>query len=573
MNHHQRYLGLAACALALAACTGEGRAGSTPEGQDEGDSTAEIGQPVLTPIDTDGLRFLEQATFGATPGSLADFETLGSTPTDRMNAWIAAQIAAPASRFVSAVVTPGTHPLRDQFFNNAINGQDQLRQRVAFALSQIFVTSLIKLKDDSWMVPYANLLVDGAFGNLEDLLVAIAESPAMGHYLDNANNFVVDVHGNPIAPNENFARELMQLFTVGLCDLKPNGALQGGECKAPYSQVDVENYAHLMSGWTFDTHGSGGGACPTQLGRRRPVNLGTGDLPMQSCNSLDHDYAQWPLLNAFDQAHVYQNGAGSPTSGWSTRDTMEKPLDTVAHTSGVIADLFNHPNVGPFIGKQLIQHLVTSNPSGAYVGRISAVFADDGTPAHARGNLAAVVKAILTDVEARDASPNARYGHLREPALYITSVMRLVASTADGAGIRRYSADMGQDIFFSPSVFNYYPASYPVPTPLLPPGSGQVVAGEFGIEDTNTILARANFVDTLLYTPNAIGSTTALSISGLPSDAALMIQWCNAYMMHNTMTAAMSSTLTTALSSVTGNAMKKRALYLVATSSQFQIER
>ena len=567
MSNHQRYLGLAACALALAACTGEGRAGPAAEGQDEGEreSTAEASDSLLA-IDTDGLRFLEQATFGATPATLASFEALGATPTDRMNAWIAAQ--------ASLATTPASHftagNMREQFFNIAINNQDQLRQRVAFALSQVFVTSLVKLKDETEMAPYQNMLVDGAFGNLQDLLLAVSESPAMGYYLDNASNFVIDTQGHPLAPNENFAREVMQLFTIGLCELRPNGTLLGGVCQAPYSQVNVEDAAHLMSGWTFDSTTTPL-ACPTQVGRKRGVNAADFGHPMLACNNLDHDYTQRSLLNRFDPTHGYQNGAGSPASGWTTRDAMEKPLDTLGHTTGVIADLFNHPNIGPFIGKQLIQHLVTSNPSAAYVGRISAVFADDG--AGVRGNLLAVVSAILTDTEARTISPGAKYGHLREPALYITNLMRLIATTTDGVGLRTPSAGMGQDIFYSPTVFNYYPASYAVPGTLLPPGSAQVVAGEFGIEDTSTVLARANFADTLLYTPGAVGNHTALSLASMPADAAGMIDWCNAYMMHNTMTAAMSATLTTALSTVAGNAMKKRAIYLVATSSQFQIER
>lgn len=563
MNPHQRYLGLAACALALAACTGDGRAGPTAEADDE--STTAVAQPVLS-IDADGLRFLEQGTFGATPDTLTAFEALGATPTDRMNAWIAAQVAAPASHYDL------NSPIRDQFFKIAVTQSDQLRQRVAFALSQIFVISRIKLKDDTWMVPFANMLVDGAFGNLQDLLVGVAESPAMGQYLDNVNNFVVDTHGVVIAPNENFAREVMQLFTLGLCELRSNGTLVGGVCTPPYSQVTVEDYSHLMSGWTFDTHGTGAGACPAQAGKKRGALVAAVDLPMLACDSADHDYAQWPLLNRFDPGHVYQNGAGPPPGGWSTRDAMEKPVDSGTHTTGVIADLFNHPNIGPFLGKQLIQHLVTSNPSTAYVGRISAAFAGDGTPAHPRGSLKDVVTAILTDPEARDLTPGNRFGHLREPALHITSVMRLVAST-DGTGLHQWSADMGQDIFYSPTVFNYYPASYAIPTILLPAGSTPIVGGEFGIEDTNTVLVRANFADLLLYKPGKVGANTTLLLSNLPSDANGMIDWCNAYMMHNVMTQAMHDTLSAALTGLTGDLLKKRALYLVASSSQFQIER
>jgi uncharacterized protein (DUF1800 family) len=568
MNHQQRYLGLAACALALAACTGDGRAGPTAESEDD-ESTTAVAQPVLG-TDPDGVRFLERATFGVTPDSLTAYEGMGATLDDRMNAWIAAQVALPASHYDL------NSPIRDQFFKIAVTKDDQLRQRVAFALSQIFVTSRVKLKDDTWMVPYANMLVDGAFDNLENVLVAVAESPAMGHYLDNANNFVVDTQGVGIAPNENFAREVMQLFTLGLCELKPNGTLLGGVCTPPYSQQTVEDYAHLMSGWTFNTYGADGNltnAC-LNAGKKRGLLAAAVDAPMVACAGADHDYTRKPVLNRFDPANTYHDGVVSPATPWTTREAMEKPLVPATHTSGVIADLFNHPNVGPFIGKQLIQHLVTSNPSTAYVSRISAVFAGDGTAAHPRGNLREVVTAILTDTEAKDAPTGNRYGHLREPALYITSVMRLVSNlfTGDGTGLRAWSADMGQDIFYSPTVFNYYPASYAVPTTLLPAGSSPIVAGEFGIEDTNTVLVRANFADLLLYAPGKIGTTT-LALGALPSDASGMVDWCNTYMMHNLMTIPMHDTIVASLAGLTTNLMRKRALYLVASSSQFQIER
>jgi uncharacterized protein (DUF1800 family) len=568
MNPRQRYLGLAACALALAACTGDGRAGPTAEGED--DSTTEVAQPVLG-TDPDGVRFLERATFGVTPASLTAYEGMGTTLDDRMNAWIAAQVALPASHYDL------NSPIRDQFFKIAISKDDQLRQRVAFALSQIFVISRVKLKDDTWMVPFANMLVDKAFLNLQDVLVAVAESPAMGQYLDNANNFVVDTQHTSIAPNENFAREVMQLFTLGLCELKQNGTLLGGVCTPPYSQANVEDYAHLMSGWTFNTYAADGTLANTCLnaGKKRGLLAAAVDAPMVACNSADHDYTRKPVLNRFDPANVYYDGVLAPETTWTTREAMEKPLDTTAHTSGVIADLFNHPNVGPFIGKQLIQHLVTSNPSAAYVARVSAAFAGDNTAAHPRGSLKDVVTAILTDTEAKDAPFGSRYGHLREPALYITSVMRLVTNpaVADGTGLRAWSGDMGQDIFYSPTVFNYYPASYAVPTTLLPAGSTPIVGAEFGIEDTNTVLVRANFADLLLYKPNKVGLNTVLTLSNLPSDAAGMIDWCNTYMMHNLMLQPMRDTLGVALTGMTGDLMRKRALYLVASSSQFQIER
>jgi uncharacterized protein (DUF1800 family) len=572
--NHRRTIGAALCALLLAACS----ATAGPESAGREGPSEEAAAPVLAPVDTDVIRFLEQASMGA---SLVDYNDIvthgGSAGYAGYSYWIARQmdpVKTPISLYVA-----GTD-VRDQFFNFAINKPDQLRQRVALALAEILVVSRAKLKSDDWMTPYLKTLSVDAFGNFRTLLTDVAESAAMGYYLDNANNFVASYDptsglSSAVAPNENFAREVMQLFTLGLCKLNNNGTLNGGACVAPYDQDDVESFAHAMSGWTFDTL-AGTGACPGQAGKKRAQTAGNPALPLIPCDftsggQTDHDYASQPLLNGFS------TGAGAWNGTWKTRDAMETNQGTGTGTdtrSGVIDNLFRHANVAPFISKQLIQHLVTSNPTNAYVSRVASVFNNDGTGV--RGNLGAVVKAILLDpgvawIDARDQSGGNKYGHLREPALYVTGAVRLFGASSDGTGLRAQSAAMGQDIHYSPTVFNYFPPSYP-----LPGATDDSVAPEFGIEDNSTAFARANFADAFVYNPALLSPTLSFNAAQLPSAPADLVDWLAAYGMHGKMTNAMRNTLLDALgnpANLTADQQRRRAAYLVLSSSQYQVSR
>ncbi len=599
-----------ACALTLGACVGDAH-GPEESDQEEGD-VSETSQALLN-VNIDVVRFLDQATFGPTPSTVASLTTqvnaVGATAA--YNAWLDDQINPAVSGMTHynalddcRAGQPGITCLKDQFFHIAATANDQLRHRVAFALSEILVISKVDLKSDAKMAPYINILVDNAFGNYGDLLKKVAENPAMGEYLDTANNSAFNTSGQPILPNENFARELMQLFTIGLCDLNSNGTLKGGVCTPSFdTEEDVENYAHLMSGWTHDNTVNGTGTCPAQGVARNTSNY---SLPMIACD-LNHASEARPLLKTF--------GTATPPSrymtvaGWGARAAMETPLNTTSRTSGVIDELFRHPNVGPFIGKQLIQRLVTSNPSTTYVGAVTAVFNNDGTGV--RGNLGAVVKAILTHPEARNISPGARFGRIREPALYVAGLVRLlgippttgirtlsglntsmtgvletgiamkdgVQSGTTGRGLRDWAADMGQDVFASPSVFNYFPPDYPIPPTLLL-GTTATIAPELAIEDTHAIAERANFANDLLYmyTTTTPAVTKFLpqmvNLAALPNTPTEMTDWCNAFMMHNAMPTAMYNMIKdVALNGLTGDALKRRAIYLVATSSEYQVAR
>ena len=285
-------------------------------------------------------------------------------------------------------MTPSSYCARDnytlfqlqrEFFRNAVMAPDQLRQRVAFALSQILVVSGTEINQAYAMQRYQQMLADLAFDNFRNVLTQVTLSPAMGNYLDMANNAKPNA-ATGVEPNENYAREVMQLFAIGTVELKPDGTPltdAGGKRVATYDQDEIEGYAHVFTGWTYPT---AAGAAPRN-----------GNNP-QYFDGADGAALAIPRLRG--------EGAARRRAARRANLTMNADL------ANAIDSIFMHPNVGPFIGKQLIQKLVTGNPSPAYVARIAAVFNDNG--AGVRGDLKAVVRAILLDPEARGADDRRR---------------------------------------------------------------------------------------------------------------------------------------------------------------------
>ncbi|HMH05953.1 MAG TPA: DUF1800 domain-containing protein, partial [Terriglobales bacterium] len=427
-----------------------------------------------------------------------------------------------------------------RFFTNALTGPDQLRQRVGFALSQIMVASAAKVNNPSAFVLWANMFQKDAFGNFSTLLNDVTLSPVMGNYLDMVKNDKPDPSTNSRA-NENYAREVLQLFTVGLDLLNPDGTPQldgSGNPIPTYTQDTITGFARVFTGWTY----------PTKPG----ATAGFGNPAFYG----------GPMI-AFDSHHdsdpkLVLNGITIPGGGTAQADL----------TAG-LQNIFNHPNVGPFISKQLIQHLVTSNPSPEYVGRVAAVFADNGSGI--RGDLKAVVTAVLLDAEARrgddptQAQPND--GHLKEPILFITNLMRAVNATSDGAGLSDRASDMKQSPFFSPSVFNFFPPNFVVQgTTLLGP--------EFAIFNTSTTISRTNFVNDLIY--GQVNGGTTVSLNGYVPLAAVPSQLVDAIaavMLHGQVSDDMRSTLVSTLSGISDTTRRtKAAFYLIGSSSQFQVE-
>ncbi|MEJ7653904.1 MAG: DUF1800 domain-containing protein [Chloroflexia bacterium] len=417
-----------------------------------------------------------------------------------------------------------------------------MRQRVAFALHQIFVVSGVEITQPSWMAPYLQTLDRNALGNYRQLLYEITLNPAMGDYLDMAGNTKTN-------PNENYAREVLQLFSIGTVKLNLDGTPQldaTGQPIPAYTQTTVNNFARVFTGWRF--------AAPPATGVPNYID------PMVA-SETQHDTASKTLLI----------GAVLPAGQTALRD-LNDALDNI----------FNDPNVSPFISKQLIQHLVTSNPSPAYVARVAAVFNNNG--ADVRGDLKAVVRAILLDEEARgDLRTAPNYGRLRHPAQYISNILRAFnamsanrSTTSDGY-LNPQSSPMGMDVFRPPSVFSYYSPG------TVAPGTNGLRGPEFGILSTSTALRRVNFVNTIVFSNIAVSTNspngTSIDLSAmqaLAANPAQLVDRLNELMMHGSMSTEMRSSIIGAVSAVSSSNPLKRArtaVYLVATSSQYQVER
>jgi uncharacterized protein (DUF1800 family) len=539
-----------------------------------GGSGTSAGSPTPAPaplVDAgDAARLLEQATFGVTASDIVLVQNVG------IDAYITQQLAYTPTQYSGYGYTPHTAPVgcvgdgssppdasslcaRDKyspfqvqrdFFTHALNNPDQLRQRVAFALSQIMVVSSVEIYEAYGLADFQNLLLNDALGNYRTLLQDVTLSPVMGHYLDMANSDETNPQ-NGTVPNQNYAREVLQLFSIGLVALNPDGTQQQDTSGAPIPTFDgttINGFAAVFTGWTY----------PPLAG-----------AVSQWTNPINFD----GTMVAFSDHH--QSGTKALLNGY-TVPAGQTPAQDLANA---LDNIFNHPNVGPFIGRQLIQHLVTSNPSPAYVARVAAIFADNGQGV--RGDLSAVVRAILTDVEARGAAPSGNvFGHLREPALFITSTLRSLAGQSDGVLLRSASSAMGQPIFSPDTVFSFYPPSYQIP-------GTTTVAPEFGIDNAATALARANFINTVIMQggaapdPTVSGSTgTSINLTplaGAASNAALIAQ-LNQTLLHGELPSDASNIILTAIDTVTATstdplAAARAASYLILSSEQYQVER
>lgn len=442
-----------------------------------------ISDSLLAPVEPEpatqqeAFRLLRQASFGPTPEAIDEVIAVG------VSAWIEQQIKLPSAytserdnhlshlqrlEQMAVALEPGADwysrdadnsvmglfngaasSFTDRYqmsvwFENALAGPDQLRQRVAYALSQIMVVSAHQSPLDRQaeaLAYYYDILARNALGNFRGLLGEMARSPAMGFYLSHQGNKKADLARNTL-PDENFARELMQLFSIGLYLLNSDGSpmTNEGELIPSYSQFDVEELAKVMTGWDM--------ASNTRYGR----DNGSFTQSMEF-NADQHEFAEKQFLGQVVAAGL-QNG-----------DDLDAALDI----------LFKHDNVGPFIGKLLIQRLVTSNPSPAYIARVAAIFNNNGSGV--RGDLAAVVKTILLDTEARDSATaeDDNFGKAMEPLLAYTSLYRaLDVQPLDGWMIKSESGNqlardsyyfnihnqLGQGALRAHHVFNFYDADF-----------------------------------------------------------------------------------------------------------------
>jgi uncharacterized protein (DUF1800 family) len=430
--------------------------------------------PAFPQSDAEAARFLTQATFGPTFADIAHLRQLG------YRAWLDEQFALPASYqvpyldMVAAIPEPVYGNARlESWWLNAVRGEDQLRQRVAYALSQIFV---ISDANDAIGAPYPisyfyDLLVDHAFGNYRELLEAVTTSPAMGTYLSMLGNRRPDVAGN-IRPDENYAREILQLFSIGLVALNPDGSpvLQGGQPMPTYDQFNIKAFAHVFTGWNFGNCDGFEFCYPGY-----PVAIGW-SMPMQPFAAFHH------TENDADPDNNVLLGSVQRPPGGTPQQNLDFALDTIAA----------HPNVGPFIARRLIQNLVTSNPSPGYLARMSAVFADNG--AGQRGDLGALVRAILLDDEARNGPWRlpTRFGKVREPLLRQTHYWRAFDADSLDGRLRDWNPefDYGQSPNRARSVFNFYLPDYQPPGELAQAG---LYAPEIQIINETLVTRTANW--------------------------------------------------------------------------------
>ena len=504
--------------------------------------------------DGDILRFLEQATWGPTGAEVARVLQMG------MPAWIDDQFAtAPTGypAFTPVADNPPTgctgtcqrdnyslYPLQRQFFLNALYGQDQLRQRVAWALHSLLVASGLDFRLPSWYQPYLDVIGRNAFGNYRQLLYEITLNPAMGDYL-NLNTSTATL------PNENYAREVMQLFCLGTDLLALDGSPRtnpDGTIIPTYDQTAVTELARALTGWRF---------APA-------IDVGITNYrdPMVA-SAARHDSGSKTLLNGY-----------VIPAGQSPDQDLNNAIDNI----------FTHENAGPYVCRHLIKSLVTSNPSPAYVQRMATVFNDDGSGV--RGDLKAVVRAILLDPEARQPIPvSPDFGHLKEPVLFALNLLRSTGArsasgqtTSDGY-LNPSVVALGQDVFRPATVFSYYPAFYQVP-------GTAIVGPEFGVFDSTTALKRANFVNTMVYANIAAtgpsgnapdGTSLDLSVlTALAADPAALLRELDYSYLHDSMSFEMQADILAAVNAVPASNPLLRAqtaLYLVASSSQYQVQR
>jgi uncharacterized protein (DUF1800 family) len=561
---------------------------------------------------TDAVRFLEQATFGPSFATDPSDPNYPASVTHVMNdvcfeGWLQEQLSAsvlyPDDPTVPSVGTNYTYPsdpgscndgaagggvcwspqsaaascsnngpstcnrdnytayaLQQQFFANALTGPDQLRQRVAWALTHIDVVSEVDIgiPPASWMTPYVQLFDRDAFGNYRQLLYDLTLNPAMGEYLNMRGN-----RANSL--NENYAREILQLFSIGLNQLNDDGTVQvdGNGIPIPtYDQTVITSFARVFTGWNLASQ-----LAPGVPNYRDPMVVTSG-----------HDTNPKTLL---DGQTINDDPAGE----------LNEALDII----------FNHHNLGPFIGRQLIQQLVTSNPSPAYVTDVTVAFntgsftGPNGTQfgSGARGDMQAVIAAILLDPEARNVPFDPNYGHLREPVLFITNTLRALTGVVDASGNpttdfvlgdqflpsgTSTNVRMGQDVFRPLTVFSYFPPDYRLPGTTL-------FAPEFAIEDTSTSLARINFIYDIAYhrlPTNAKNSPLGTWIDSTPfeaesaGDASPLLDDLNLRLMHGNMSQALYGIVQLAVQGIpeadaTGRV--REAIYLIASSSEYQVER
>ena len=530
---------------ALAACGGGGGGDAGAPSPSPAPAPAPAPAPPSGLSATDASRFLAQASIGANRAGIARVQAIGYA------AWINEQIAvAPSTTRWDALVAGGfaapTFKNGEGGFDacawrKMLSSPDSLRQRMTLALSEIMVTSIDSL-NGGWKAfaaaNYLDVLEANAFGNYRALMQAISTNTAMGMYL----TFRGSMKANPSSgslPDENYARELMQLFTIGLVQLNLDGtpALTNGNPTYTYSLTDITGLARIFTGYEFDAFGTTPDTSP--------------------------DFLRRPLTQI----------AARHETGASTFLGVTVPANSGAATAlGIALDtIFAHPNVGPFVSKQLIQRLVTSNPSPAYVARIATVFNNDGSGT--KGNLTAVLKAILLDDEARSPSiaTGVSAGKLREPMLRFAAWARAwsAASASDAWAIGNTSEPatrLGQSPLRSTSVFNFFRPGYVPPNSAI--ASASLVAPEFQLTNESTVVGAVNFMQRAM-SGQGLGDVVAdySSLLAIADDSTALMAEINLVLAAGQIGTATAATIASAVGTMPGgtDALRRNRIYATLT--------
>lgn len=470
--------------------------------------------------------------------------------------WIDEQFAVPASSHVAhwdaltaqlRTVNPSAWAGQDGVFNafwrTAVTGDDQLRQRVALALSQIFVISMQDTfvgNEPRAVAHYLDLLAARGTGRYRDLLEGVALHPMMGRYLSALGNRKADTRTGRV-PDENFAREVMQLFSIGLYRLNADGThqLADGQPVETYGPADITGLARVFTGWSW--------ACPVVPTATQHTCFSTGSVSVSGSSRSDPERAMKPMIlypgmHAPEEKRFLGTVVPAHTDGMTS---LRIALDTLA----------GHPNVAPFISRQLIQRLVTSNPSPAYVRDVAQVFSTSG------GDLKAVVKALLLHDEAR--RPGATDGKVREPLLRMTAYYRAFNARSDGGHWRIGNTDdpasrLGQSVLRSPSVFNFYRPGY------VQPGSAAAAAGlvapELQIAHETSAAGYVNYLRSVVFSGVGVVNGAPFNRADVQADYAAelaiadkpaeLVDRLDAKLMYGSMPAALKAEIVAAVASV-----------------------
>ena len=517
-------------ALALVACGG-GK-DKEEDGSPSAGPAAPPSPPLVPPTGVQAARFLAQSTMGATKAEISAVQASG------YDNWISAQFAMPREiklydwMFSKGFGVPANVTGGDGFnpgvWRQVMTGNDQLRQRVGIALLDFLVVSANGLTQTRFphfaAAAYLDLLWDNAFGNYRDLIGKISTNTTMAVFLTFLNSKKADLKTGS-QPDENYARELMQLFTIGLVKLNADGTVQtaNGKPIETYTADDVSGLARVFTGFRYDPSYSS----ESPAGHLRPL--------VQDATS--HELGVKTFL-----------GTTIP-AGKDGFASLDIALDTI----------FAHPNVPPFVSKQLIQRLVTSNPSAAYVGRVSAVFANNGSGV--RGDLKAVIRAILLDTEARsDAGlTNPSFGKLRAPVVRLTNWARAFGVTSEGdkwliGDTSSASTGLGQMIGRAPSVFNFFRPGYKPPNTSI--ASSGLVAPEFQITNEPSVIAYVNFMQGMIAEGANDAKPNYTYILTKAPDSQALVDELNFLLAAGQLSAATVAVIKTAVDSITPTAFQ-----------------